>query len=325
MGRTIALTALVVGLVLVPCAVAAAPAGVCQFTGGFRALRDALPAQVGDCLEDPRVEPTTGNTLQRTSGGLLVWRPTGNWTAFTDGYRTWIIGPFGLQQRLSTERFDWEDALAPAQPVAPIQAPPPPAAPVALATPTAAPPVTAAPPSAASPGVPAAQPPPGAPSAAPPGQPTPFTVPVPSLIAPPAPAIAPPAAAPVPASCLPAQVNDDASRALALTAPIDGVLPAAQWSRSGELPDRVAYRYFSFNHSGSGAPVTVALSVGDEGGYKVRANVYAPDATLIGEVVVGGRERGVVTVSPNAPGTYVVQLSTFRPADVSYRIELLRA
>src|SRR6185312_1742852 len=27
---------------------------------------------------------------------------------FTDGARTWVAGPFGLQTRLNTQRFDWE-------------------------------------------------------------------------------------------------------------------------------------------------------------------------------------------------------------------------
>src|SRR5262249_21138217 len=38
-----------------------------------------------------------------------------NFTAFTDGARTWVNGPFGLQQRLNTERFDWEGAAVPVQ------------------------------------------------------------------------------------------------------------------------------------------------------------------------------------------------------------------
>src|SRR5439155_10452091 len=43
---------------------------------------------------------------------LLVWRKADNFTAFTDGYRTWVQGPFGLQKRLNTERFAWEQPLA---------------------------------------------------------------------------------------------------------------------------------------------------------------------------------------------------------------------
>jgi plastocyanin len=67
---------------------------------------------VGDCLEDQRFA-ANGNAEQRTTGGLLVWRKADNWTAFTDGFRTWLNGPAGLQVRLNTTRFAWEgDAIA---------------------------------------------------------------------------------------------------------------------------------------------------------------------------------------------------------------------
>src|SRR5262249_29180817 len=43
-----------------------------------------------------------------------AWRKTDNWTAFTDGDRTWIQGPAGIQDRPNAERFSWEsDAGAP--------------------------------------------------------------------------------------------------------------------------------------------------------------------------------------------------------------------
>ncbi len=42
-----------------------------------------------------------------------MWRKADNWTAFTDGYRTWINGPNGLEQRLNSERFPWEPDYAP--------------------------------------------------------------------------------------------------------------------------------------------------------------------------------------------------------------------
>jgi hypothetical protein len=119
---------------MAPLAAAAAPllpaparaqAG-CQFVLGFARLRDLVgPAVVGDCLEDERFNPASGNAEQRTTGGLLVWRQADNWTAFTDGYRTWLAGPDtlatgGLWVRLNTERFDWEgDSEAGAPPAAP--------------------------------------------------------------------------------------------------------------------------------------------------------------------------------------------------------------
>ena len=115
---------------LLPGAPQQSPAG-CHFALGFATLRDLIgPAVVGDCLEDEHFNPANGNSEQRTSGGLLVWRKLDNWTAFTDGYRTWVNGPFGLQQRLNTERFDWEVTPPPPPAVAPPTAVP------AVATPT---------------------------------------------------------------------------------------------------------------------------------------------------------------------------------------------
>ena len=87
---------------------AATTAAECQFILGFatlKALIDAAegPDKVGDCLENQRFNPENGDALQQTTGGLLVWRKADNWTAFTDGHRTWINGPHGLQARLNTE------------------------------------------------------------------------------------------------------------------------------------------------------------------------------------------------------------------------------
>jgi hypothetical protein len=89
-----------------------ARAADCQFVLGFATL-DALIAQVvGSCLENEHHNPTNGDGLQATTNGLLVWRKADNFTAFTDGYRTWVNGPFGLQERLNTERFSWEQTPA---------------------------------------------------------------------------------------------------------------------------------------------------------------------------------------------------------------------
>ena len=97
---------------------AATTAAECQFILGFatlKALIDAAegPDKVGDCLENQRFNPENGDALQQTTGGLLVWRKADNWTAFTDGYRTWINGPYGLQARLNTEQFEWEGPATP--------------------------------------------------------------------------------------------------------------------------------------------------------------------------------------------------------------------
>ena len=97
----------------------AAAAG-CQLVLGFQTMSALV--DVGACLDDQGTQPN-GDATQHTTRGLLVWRKADNWTAFTDGYRTWIIGPFGLQSRLSTERFDWETVAASsptASPAAPV-------------------------------------------------------------------------------------------------------------------------------------------------------------------------------------------------------------
>jgi hypothetical protein len=84
-----------------------AAAAPCQFKLGFKALHDALPNRVGGCMDDEAYN-VAGDSLQHASGGLLAWRHADNWTAFTDGYRTWVNGPNGVQERLNTERFPWE-------------------------------------------------------------------------------------------------------------------------------------------------------------------------------------------------------------------------
>ena len=105
------LSALLLTTVAQPSTTAAQPS--CTFTLGFQALRDQIPDVIGACLENEHGNVANGvlvnlDTLQRTSRGLLVWRQTDNWTAFTDGYRTWINGPNGVQERLNTQRFLWE-------------------------------------------------------------------------------------------------------------------------------------------------------------------------------------------------------------------------
>ena len=80
----------------------------CSFVLGFATLHSMIPTQVGTCLENVQYNPANGDALQHTTGGLLVWRKADNWTAFTDGYRTWINGPYGLQERLNSQAFEWE-------------------------------------------------------------------------------------------------------------------------------------------------------------------------------------------------------------------------
>lgn len=80
----------------------------CQFVLGFKTLHDLIPGTVGGCKTNVGYNPANGDGLQYTEGGMLVWRKADNWTAFTNGYQTWINGPQGLQTRLNTERFAWE-------------------------------------------------------------------------------------------------------------------------------------------------------------------------------------------------------------------------
>jgi hypothetical protein len=83
-----------------------APTG-CQFTLGFKTLDDLIPVIVGNCVDDVTYA-TNGDGQQRTTNGLLVWRKADNWTAFTNGYWTWINGPGGIAKRFNTQRFPWE-------------------------------------------------------------------------------------------------------------------------------------------------------------------------------------------------------------------------
>ena len=103
---------LVVGLLVA----LAAPVGAteeCEFVLGFASLKSLIddaegPAVVGECLENEGFNPMLGEAHQQTTGGLMVWRKADNWTGFSDGQRTWIHGPEGLQSRLDTELLDWE-------------------------------------------------------------------------------------------------------------------------------------------------------------------------------------------------------------------------
>ncbi len=101
---------------------APAPSPACQFILGFKTLHDLAPSEVGDCTDNQAFAPN-GDAQQHTTKGLMAWRKIDNWTAFTNGYKTWINGPDGLVSRLNTDRFPWEKeapaAAAPAAPAAP--------------------------------------------------------------------------------------------------------------------------------------------------------------------------------------------------------------
>lgn len=79
----------------------------CEFRFGFKELYDLIPATVGQCLENEEYN-VSGDSFQRTTNGLLVWRKADNRTTFTDGSWTWIHGPDGLEKKRNSDRFVWD-------------------------------------------------------------------------------------------------------------------------------------------------------------------------------------------------------------------------
>ena len=101
------------GMMIVATAPQASAQGTgCYFQLGFANLAKQIPDAVGKCTANERFNPANGNAEQPTDRGLLVWRKADNWTAYTDGYRTWLAGPSGLQDRLNDgPRFEWEQDI----------------------------------------------------------------------------------------------------------------------------------------------------------------------------------------------------------------------
>lgn len=83
----------------------------CRYILGFAAFAAQVPQVAGQCLDNEQHDPTTGDALQHTSQGLLVWRKADNAIAFTDGSQTWVAGILGIEQRPNSERFIWEANL----------------------------------------------------------------------------------------------------------------------------------------------------------------------------------------------------------------------
>jgi hypothetical protein len=126
-ARVLPLLAVVAALLGSAGDLAAQQAPGCQFILGFKTLHDLTPGDVGDCLENQGFVGN-GDAQQHTTKGLLAWRKADNWTAFTNGYETWINGPAGLARRLNIDRFPWEAPAPPAAPT-PTPGPPPPPTP----------------------------------------------------------------------------------------------------------------------------------------------------------------------------------------------------
>ena len=126
MWRIAATLLLVASFVFVNSSTTVSGQTACMFVGGFARIRDLVgPQKVGDCLEDEHFNPENQNAEQLTTGGLLVWRKSDNFTAFTDGGTTWINGPAGLQSRANNERFPWETDLETTSRTASTSPPPP--------------------------------------------------------------------------------------------------------------------------------------------------------------------------------------------------------
>ncbi|MCL4466838.1 MAG: hypothetical protein M1389_12580 [Chloroflexi bacterium] len=99
----------VVVAVLASVAAPAIPARTedCQYVLGFAALHDLIPAVAGNCLTNVAYD-AQGNGEQYTANGMMQWRKADNWTAFTNGYFTWVNGTYGVESRLNAQRFPWE-------------------------------------------------------------------------------------------------------------------------------------------------------------------------------------------------------------------------
>lgn len=82
----------------------------CALLPAFESMRDSIGADVvGTCVDQPTIREN-GDAEQVTTRGLFAMTGERGWAAFTDGFRTWVNGPLGLQQRLNSERFPWESA-----------------------------------------------------------------------------------------------------------------------------------------------------------------------------------------------------------------------
>lgn len=104
MGLALAATLSVAGPLATSISAAAAD---CQFNLGFKTLHDLDATDVGECTGN-QVYAANGDGQQPTTHGMMVWRKADNFTAFTDGFHTWVNGPSGVQMRLNSERFSWE-------------------------------------------------------------------------------------------------------------------------------------------------------------------------------------------------------------------------
>lgn len=81
-----------------------------EFKLGFKTLAELIPGVAGQPLANEQHDSVTGDSMQPTTTGLMVWRKATNTVAFTNGAMTWVIGPLGLQSRPNDTRFAWESS-----------------------------------------------------------------------------------------------------------------------------------------------------------------------------------------------------------------------
>jgi len=113
-----------------------------EFRLGFKALADQIPTVVGQPIEEEHWG-ANGDSLQTTTTGLMAWRKADNWTAFTDGSKTWLNGPNGVESRSNNGLLSWESPQPTIQPTATSQSqatatPQPATAPQPIVPPTTA-------------------------------------------------------------------------------------------------------------------------------------------------------------------------------------------
>jgi hypothetical protein len=119
MTRRLLMVLVAVLATLVVAAIPASAQTAPEFRLGFQTLAQLIPGVAGQPLENERHDPHTGDSVQATTTGMMVWRKATNTMAFTDGSTTWVMGPFGIQSRPNDARFEWEGASGPAAPAAP--------------------------------------------------------------------------------------------------------------------------------------------------------------------------------------------------------------
>jgi LacI family transcriptional regulator len=74
-----------------------------RFVLGFARLKQQLGATMGDPLECEHADPMTGDTVQRTTTGLAIYRPREGLPIFTDGWHHWALTDHGVVRWESTD------------------------------------------------------------------------------------------------------------------------------------------------------------------------------------------------------------------------------